>query len=136
MKFILTALIPIVFSIIGLVIINNTTKPTVTHVSAGNGLPEQYNIEASSKYKFEHGGSNRALIILAYFLFVGGAVVEYILDNKALNGGKGIAIVTWIIGFILIFIPLAVVYGNSKYVKTISVEQYETNKADLNKLFE
>jgi|SRR5581483_379524 len=136
-------LIPAIITLLGIIIINASNKPEVVHLAAAYGkgtgyrqVPEQYTVTASSHYKWHHGGHSTALIIVGYFLFLIAAGYAYDVDAKAKKTNLAIIGVLWFIGILGIFGKYAAkYYEGGTFSKTISGDQYEQNKSNLDAIF-
>lgn len=144
LKAIFIFLIPAVFAFLGIFIINQSKTAEVVHISAAYGkgtgyeqVPEQYTVTASPNYKWRHGSGRTWKVIVGLILFAAGAVFVYKVDPDVKKGFIVLGIL-WITGFGLIFGKYVLNYNgpNSVFEKTISADQFEQNKGDLDKIFD
>lgn len=141
-KGILFSLIPIVVASISIGIISSSDTPGVKYVSeivhpGYQTEPAKYIVEASYA-KYWHDSRKIGLIVLGYIiLLVGTVYVIYTVNDKEMNskaGNYGLAIV-WLLGLALMFIPMVAKYGSSSYESTLTVQEYELNKGNIDALF-
>jgi hypothetical protein len=140
-KAILFFLIPTAFALASVVNIVSDHKPEVTKLPAAYGRgtgyqeqPAQYDVVASSHYRWTHGTGSGLKVILGLIVFAAGAAF-LMTDPKE---GKGIAVLafTWLLGFGIIFGKHVInYYGPTGYEKTITADQYEQNKDHLDIIF-
>lgn len=143
-KAILIFLIPAVFAAVGILIINVSKKPEVVHVPAAYGsgtgyerIPEQYTVTASTHYKWHHGTSAGWKFIVGYILFAAGGFYVYWVDREVKTFSRWVLAFCWLLGLGCIFGKHVFRYYESNtYVRTISAEQYEQNKGDLDAIFQ
>lgn len=141
-KGILVSLIPIIMATIGILVLSTSDKPVVKYqneiVRPGYQTePAKYIVEASYA-KYWHDSRIVLLIVLAYIVFLVGTVyVIDLVEEKQINskGGNYMLAVVWIVGLLMIFIPMAFKYGSSSYQSTLTVQEYEDNKGNLDALF-
>jgi hypothetical protein len=141
-KGILISLIPIVAASIAIGIISSSDTPVVKYVTeykrpGYETEPAKYIVEASYA-KYWHDSRIVLLIILAYLIFLVGTVyVVHTVNDKEIDskGGNIMLAVVWIVGLLLIFVPMAFKYGSSSYQSTLTVQEYEANKNNLDALF-
>jgi hypothetical protein len=138
----LISLIPVVVASIAIAIISASDTPPVKYIPeivhpGYQTEPAKYVVEASFA-KYWHDSRKVPLIILAYVIFVvGTSYVVYKVNDKEMDskaGNFGLTIV-WLLGLVLIFVPMATKYGTSSYESTLTAPQYEHYKSNLDALF-
>jgi hypothetical protein len=142
-KALLIFLIPAVIATAGILIINSSKKPEVVHLAAAYGpgtgyalQPEQYTVTASSHYKWHHGTSAGWKFIVGFLLFAAGGFYVYWVDAEVKTGSRWVLAIVWLLGLGCIFGKHVTRYYESKtFERTISAEQYEQNKGDLDAIF-
>lgn len=140
-KGLLISLIPIIIFTIGILIVSNAKAPGVKYlpeiVKPGYQTePAKYIVEASFA-KCWRDSRKPFLIVIAYFLTVfGTAFLVNLINQKQLDkAGNYIIGAVWLISSLLIFIPMSYTYGSSSYESTLTVQEYENNKNNLDNLF-
>ena len=136
-KGILLQSIPMVISVIALLYIDSSKTPeTVYHSYAQQtNSPAYYDVVASPHYKMTHGAFNTTLVIIGFVLYVAGIVI--IILNLKFGLALILTIVSWLGGLLCIFGKYSFhYYDETKYEKTITVDQYENNKTDLDIIFD
>jgi len=142
-KAILFFLIPAVIAALGIIGINSSKKAEVVHIPAAYGpgtgyalQPEQYTVTASTHYKWHHGTSAGWMFLVGGILFAVGAFYVYWIEKEIKTGNWKVIAIIWVAGLFCIFGKHVVRYYESKtYERTISAEQYEQNKGDLDAIF-
>lgn len=143
-KAILIFLIPVVFATAGVLIINASKKPEVVHIPAAYGpgtgyaqVPEQYTVTASPHYKWHHGTSAGWRFIVGIIAFAAGGFYIYWVDREVKTFSRWVLAFAWLLGLGLIFGKHVFrYYETNTFQRTISAEQYEKNKEDLDTIFE
>jgi hypothetical protein len=138
----LISLIPVVMATIGILILSSSDKPVVKYqdeiVRPGYQTePAKYIVEASYA-KYWHDSRIPLLIVFAYLLFIAGTVyVIHIVEDKEMSSKAGnyMLAVVWLVGLLMIFIPMAFKYGTSSYESTLTVQEYEQHKNNIDALF-
>jgi hypothetical protein len=141
-KGILVSLLPVVFATIGIIFLSTSDTPTVKFqpekVRPGYETEQAKYIVEASYSKYWHDSRIPLLIVIAYIIMIAGtAIVINIIEAKYMgaNAGNIIMAGVWILGFVLIFIPMVPKYGSSSYQSTLTVQEYEANKNNLDNLF-
>lgn len=136
----LFSLIPVIVFTICIMITASSNKPSVKYmpevVKPGYQTePAKYIVEASFA-KYWKDSRSVGLIILAYIVIVAGTifVIDYVNQKEIKNGNYYLAVV-WLVGGLLIFVPMARIYGSSSYESTLTVQEYEDSKGNLDALF-
>lgn len=141
-KGLLVSLIPIVVASIAIGITSSSDVPPVKYIHevvhpGYQTEPAKYVVEASYA-KYWHDSRKIGLIILGYVIFlVGTTYVIYAINEREMNpksGNYALAVV-WALGLTCIFLPMAIKYGSSSYESTLTVQEYEQNKGNLDALF-
>ena len=138
----LISLIPIVVVSIAIAITSSSDTPPVKYIPeivrpGYQTEPAKYIVEASYA-KYWHDSRKVGLIILGYVIFLVGTVyVIYAINEKEMNpkSGNYALGVVWALGLTCIFLPMAIKYGSSSYESTLTVQEYEQNKSNLDALF-
>lgn len=134
------AIIPAVIFIISILIVSSDHSPDVTHKAAierpgYEPFPEQYYVEASAAKKWHD--SRIIILIVAGFIIACAVPVLYGYgsqqDGKEANGH--VVWICWVIGAILIFMPAALKWGDSRYESILLPQRYEQYKNKLDSLF-
>jgi uncharacterized membrane protein YfcA len=142
-KAILIFLLPALIATLGIIIINNSKTPEVEHKSAAYGpgtgysqVPEEYIVTASTHYKWHHGTCVVWLAVVGFIVFAAGGGYVYWVDKEVKNGTLLVIAIFWILGFACIFAKhIGRYYERGTFERTISAEQYEANKDNLDAIF-
>lgn len=142
-KAIIMFLIPVVFAVLGIFIISTSKTPEVSHKPAAYGpgtgysqVPEEYTVTASTSYKWHHGTKSTALIIAGFVFFLASGVYVYWVDKEVQTFNRWALAICWVLGMACIFGKhVTRYYERGKFERTISAEQYEQNKGDLDAIF-
>lgn len=136
----LISLIPVIVFSIAIMITSTSNTPHVKHypevIRPGYQTePAKYVVEASYA-KYWKDSRSVGLIVLAYLVIVAGTVfVIHYVNDKGVKGGNYYLALVWLAGGLLIFVPMARIYGSSSYQSTLTVQEYEDNKSNLDALF-
>lgn len=137
-KGILFALIPVVIITVGILIISTSKTPSVREIPpvvhpGYQTEPAKYVVEASFA-KYWHDSRIPLLIVLAYIVAIFGTtiVISADLDPKV---SPWLIAAIWLTSVCCVFVPMAPKYGSSSYQSTLTVQEYETNKGNLDALF-
>jgi hypothetical protein len=140
LKGFLVSLIPVVFFTVAILITSKSDTPQVKFVPevvrpGYQTEPPKYIVEASYA-KYWHDSRIPVLIVFAYIIVIAGTmyVVEYVNKKEIKNGNFFLAIV-WVVSGLLIFVPMAFKYGTSSYQSTLTVDEYQYSKNNLDALF-
>lgn len=143
-KAILFFLIPAVFAIIGIIVINQSKygevefKPEAFGPGTGYQLrPAEYTVTASPAYKWRNGTSSKTKIVVGFILFAAGGFYVYWQDKEVKRGTWVILAICWLVGLGFIFGTHVFKYYELRtYQRTLSVQQYEQIKDNPDKIFE
>lgn len=132
---------PLIAFIISITIISGSKQPNVKYIKevvrpGYQTEPAKYIVEASYA-KYWHDSRKPVLIIIAYLLVIfGSAYICYITEENEIKNGYYLLIPCWLLGAILIFAPMAIkTYGSSSYESTLTVQEYEQSKNNIDSLF-
>jgi hypothetical protein len=141
-KAILFFLIPLFISIVAIIWIKSDHKPEVVHLAAAYGPgtsyqlePAEYTVTASPHFRWTNGTGATWKIIVGILVFAAGA--GFILTDPKIAKGFIVLGISWLLAFGLIFGKhVKKYYGPGGFEKTISSEQYEQNKDNLDAIFQ
>jgi peptidoglycan/LPS O-acetylase OafA/YrhL len=142
-KAILMFLIPALFAIAGMFIISSSKTAEVEHKAAAYGpgtgyqqVPEEYTVTASTSYKWHHGTRVVWMIVVGFVLFAAAGFYVYVCDQQVWQVNKFVLIILVGGGLLMIFGKhLGKYYEIKNFQRTISAEQYEANKDNLDAIF-
>lgn len=142
-KAILIFLIPAFFALGSILIISSSHSNEVDHHPAAYGPgtgyqqePEEYTVTASSSYKWHHGTSSGWMIAVGFVLFAIAGFYAYVCDRQVWQVNKWVLAIFVLGGLLLILGKhLGRFYELDTFQKTISAEQYEANKTNLDAIF-
>jgi hypothetical protein len=142
-KAILIFLIPALFALGGILIISSSHDNEVDHRAAAYGPgtgyqlePEEYVVTASSSYKWHHGTANGWMITLGFIAFAAAGFYAYVCERQVWDVNKWVLAVLVLCGLLLILGKhLGRLYELNTFQKTITAEQYEANKSNLDAIF-
>ena len=136
----LVSLIPVIVFSVAIMITASSNTPQVKYLNevvkpGYQTEPAKYIVEASYA-KYWKDSRSVSLIVLAYIIIVVGTVfvVDYV-NRKEIKGGNYYLAIVWLAGGLLIFVPMARIYGSSSYQSTLTVQEYEQSRNNLDALF-
>lgn len=126
-------LIPAIFSLGGILIVMSDKKADVTHISAGNGFPEEYTVVASGHYRWTHESHS---VPVGYILFAISGIAALLTFKKEWINIIIVA-VCWLGGAAFIFYNHSIKGAAAGgFTQTYKAEQYEPYKDNPDKMFE
>lgn len=135
-------LIPAVFFLAAIFIVQFDKKPEVVHHAAierpgYEPAPETYYVEASPHKKWaDYWAGNWFLVVLGFVVSVGGTFAYITYVEKEVKQGSWVPIgVAWLGGALLIFLGYVLRHGAMEYFTTLTPADFEAMKDNLDGLF-